>query len=169
MSDYLTGLVQRYRSRGVLVDTNILLLFFVGAFDRTQIGRKRTNQYSHEDYDLLTQFLGQFKRMVTTPNILSEVNSFLGQMGGPARTKCFTDFGGRISLLTEKNFLTEEYVASAQAVRLEHFPTIGLTDSTILYLVKGKYLVLTDDLTLHSFLEHEGIDSLNFNHLRPIF
>ena len=76
MNEYVTGLFQRYRSRGVLVDTNILLLFFVGSFERTLITRfKRTNQYRAEDYDLLCHFLSHFDRMATTPHVLSEVNS----------------------------------------------------------------------------------------------
>jgi hypothetical protein len=163
MNDYVFGLLQRYRSRGVLVDTNILLLFFVGSLDRTRIAQvKRTIQFSAEDYDLLLDVLSQFDRMVTTPNMLSEVNSFLGLVGEPARTKYFRHFAKGIGLLAE------EYVVSAEAAKLDHFPKLGLTDVGIMHLVKGNYLVLTDDFELYGFLGKSGIDVLNFNHLRPI-
>ncbi len=33
MSDYVTDLLDRYRKAGVLVDTNLLLLYLVGTFD----------------------------------------------------------------------------------------------------------------------------------------
>ncbi len=33
MTDNVLTLIGRYRTRGVLVDSNILLLYFVGAFD----------------------------------------------------------------------------------------------------------------------------------------
>ena len=163
MSKHAISLLQRYRSRGILVDTNILLLHFVGSFDRSLISRfKRTQSYTVEDYDLLTEFLSHFDRTVTTPNILSEVNSLSGQMGEPARTGYFGHFATRIDILAE------EYVVSAEVARIEHFPRIGLTDSGIMHLAKGCYLVLTDDFALCGFLQKEGIDVLNFNHLRPL-
>jgi hypothetical protein len=163
MNDYLAGLVQRYGSRGVLIDTNVLLLFFVGSFDRTQIaGFKRTAAYSISDYDALLLFLRPFHRIVTTPNILSEVNSLSGQMGEPAKARYFAAFAENIGLLAE------EYVVSADVAQLEQFPRLGLTDSGILHLVRDRFLVLTDDLPLSGFLEKAGIDVLNFNHLRPI-
>jgi rRNA-processing protein FCF1 len=162
MDQYVDDLVQRYRSRGVLIDTNILLLFFVGCFDRWLITRfKRTVNYSVEDYDILTRFVGRFDRMVTTPNILAEVNSLSGQMAEPTRTNYLRHFSKGIGLIAE------EYVVSADAARLNCFPKIGLTDSGIMHLVRGNYLVLTDDSGLHGFLAKEGIDALNFNHLRP--
>jgi rRNA-processing protein FCF1 len=161
MIDFFAHLVGRYRSDGVLVDTNILLLFLVGLFDRTQIIRfKRTRAYSVEDYDLLAGLLSRFDRIVTTPHILSEVNSLARQLGEPARTSLFKFFATRIGLLTE------EYVASAQAAGIAQFPRLGLTDSGIICLVKDKYLVLTDDFELFGHLEKAGIDVVNFNHLR---
>ena len=169
MNDHVVGLRDRYRSRGILVDTNLLLLFFIGLFDREQIRRfKRTKTYSGEDYDILNRFLSQFARVITTPNILSEVSNLSGQMGEPARSRCFQNFAAKIDLLAGKGRLAEQYVASAEAVKLDEFPKLGLTDSGIFRLVKGKYLVLTDDLRLHAILEYHGIDSINFNHLRSI-
>ncbi len=79
MSDHVLQLVERYRSRGVLVDSNVLLLYFVGAYQRQLVPRfKRTAQFTVEDYDLLVHFLSNFRRIVTTPNILTEVNGLLG-------------------------------------------------------------------------------------------
>ena len=40
--------------------------------------------------------------------------------------------------------------------------------SGIAELVKGNYLVLTDDLSLFGYLQNRGIDAINFNHLRPL-
>ena len=164
MNDHVATLVQRYRSRGVLVDTNILLLFFVGSFDRNLISRfKRTERYTPGDFDLLIRLLTRFDRMVTTPNILSEVNGLSAQLGEPAKTAYFQHFSETIGLIAET------YVVSAEAAKLDHFPKLGLTDSGIVQLVKGKYLVLTDDFPLSGFLADAGIDALNFNHLRQIF
>ncbi len=52
---------QRYRQAGIMVDTNILLLFFIGAFDQNLITRfKRTRQFSVEDYATLISIFGLF-------------------------------------------------------------------------------------------------------------
>jgi hypothetical protein len=163
MTDPILGLIERYHSGGVLVDTNILLLYCVGSYSREQISRfKRTVQFTVEDYDLLVRLLSRFARVVTTPNILSEVNSLSGQMGEPAKTQYFEEFARGIALLDE------QYVASATASRLSAFPKLGLTDSGILHLAGGKYLVLSDDFRLCQFLEKAGVDVLNFNHIRWI-
>ena len=55
---------------------------------------------------------------------------------------------------------------SADAVRMEAFPSVGLTDAAIAHLVPGRYLVLTDDLELAGRLPALGADVLNFNHIR---
>jgi len=161
MTDTLDGLIDRYQSRGLLVDTNILLLHFVGSFDRRLIPRfKRTMQFREEDYDLLTGLISRFRRLVTTPHVMSEVNSLSGQIGEPARTKYFAEFARQIAVLDE------QYVPSATAAQVEQFVKVGLADSGILHLAGKRYLVLTDDARLFAILGHLGIDAVNFNHIR---
>lgn len=154
-------LLQRYRSKGILVDTNILLLWFVGATNRDRISRfKRTQQFSSEDYDLLVRILNDFNLIVTTPNILTEVNSLANQLGGDDRNKCLKVFARLV------DDLTEIYLESYRIVKLDQFSKYGLTDSGIIDLVAGQYLVLTDDFKLANYLLTNSIDVINFNHLR---
>jgi rRNA-processing protein FCF1 len=161
MTDPLLDLIRAYHSRGVLVDTDILLLYFVGKFAPEHIPRfKRTRQFDVEDYDLLVRLLARFKRIVTTPNVLSEVSSLSGQLGEPLRSQYYRDFAGGITTLDE------HYVASTAAAQRGEFSRLGLTDCAIAHLATGKYLVLTDDSALFQFLEKAGVDVLNFNHLR---
>ena len=163
MTDHILGLIERHGSGGVLVDANILLLYFVGSYNREHVPRfKRTGQFTVNDYDLLVRVLSRFARVVTTPNILSEVNSLSAQMGEPAKTEYFEEFARGIATLDE------HYVTSATASQLSEFPKLGLTDSGILHLAEDQYLVLTDDLRLCQFLEKAGVDVSNFNHIRLI-
>jgi hypothetical protein len=163
MTDWVSDLLQRYRSRGVLVDTNILLLFVVGAFDRGQIGRfKHTRQFVTEDFDLLVRLLGRFERIVTTPNILTEVSNLSGHLPDNLKAACYAEFGRRIAVLDE------QYAPSGIVVGESPFAKLGLTDTSILHLSRGKYLVLTEDATLYVFLGAAKVDALNFNHLRPL-
>ncbi|MHC4400258.1 MAG: PIN domain-containing protein [Planctomycetota bacterium] len=153
--------IERCRSRGVLVDANILLLYFIGKYDRQRIPNfKRTRKFAIEDYDVLTHLLSRFRSIVTTPAVLSEVNSLSGQMGEPAKREYFEEFARCITTLDER------HVSSATVAKNELFAKLGLTDCGIMHLAKEGYLVLTDDLDLYVFLNLAGIDVLNFDYIR---
>lgn len=153
--------VARYRKCGVLVDTNLLLMYFVGAHDPEEIPRfKRTKQFTPEDHTLLIRFLGLFGRIVTTPHVLTEVSNLAGQLADPTKVGVFAKLGAGIKLFDE------EHSPAVEIASQPTFTRFGLTDSAILYQVKGRYLVLTDDFRLSQYLQSAGVDVFNFNHLR---
>ncbi len=157
----ITDQFQRYRQAGILVDTNILLLFFIGAFDQSLIPRfKRTRQFTVEDYTTLISILGLFDKIVTTPHILTEVSNLSGQLGEPVRSEYFKKFSSGIILLEEEN------VAGRDVAQMQEFVRFGLTDSGIIRVTRGRYLVLTDDFRLSQYLQGAGVDVVNFNHIR---
>ncbi|MBW4466340.1 MAG: hypothetical protein KME07_13020 [Pegethrix bostrychoides GSE-TBD4-15B] len=159
----IKSLFSRYRQKGVLVDTNILLLYFVGITNRERISRfNRTQNFIPEDYDLLLQLLSYFQTVATTPNILTEVNSFVNQLGEPERSQCFAFFAQGISTFEET------YLESSGVVTGQQFTTFGLTDCGILSFAKDRYLVLTDDLRLAVYLQRQGVDTVNFNNIRVL-
>lgn len=87
---YTISLLESYRQKGILVDTNILLLYFVGSVNPKRISQfKRTNQFNVDDFQLLVQILGYFQKIVTTPNILTEVSNLTGQLTEPEKSSCF--------------------------------------------------------------------------------
>lgn len=156
-------LLAKYRTKGIIIDTNILLLYLIGLVNRERIPRfKRTAQFIPEDYDLLLQIVDGFQKVITTPNILTEVNSLANQLGEPERSQCFMIFTKLIAQLTE------EYIESKLIADREMFSRFGLTDCGIMYVAKDKYLVLTDDLKLSLYLKAQGIDTINFNNLRSL-
>ncbi|MEH2244567.1 hypothetical protein [Nostoc sp.] len=90
MKDLIASLMRRYCQKGVLIDTNILLLFLVGSVNQKRITKfNRTQQFIPEHYELLLAFIAKFQKLVTTPNILTEVNSLANQLGEPERSQCF--------------------------------------------------------------------------------
>lgn len=154
-------LLSQYFPKGLLVDTNILLLYFVGQTNQERIQKfKRTQQFNLDDYKLLVSILCKFSKIVTTPNILTEVSNLLNQLGEPERTQSFKLFANSISILDEY------YISSEESVRYPSFSRLGLTDSAIASFPKNQYLVLTDDLKLAVSLQSQGIDTVNFNNLR---
>ena len=53
-----TQLLKKYQSKGILVDTNILLLWFVGRVNQKRISRfNRTQKFLPEHYQLLDRLL----------------------------------------------------------------------------------------------------------------
>ncbi|MDY6781173.1 MAG: hypothetical protein SW833_01230 [Cyanobacteriota bacterium] len=117
MKEFIRDLIRRYGAKGILIDTNILLLLFVGGVNRERISKfKRTEQFVPEDYDFLLAFLPKFNKFVTTPNILTEVNSLANQLGEPERSQCFTIFANYVSS-SEK--MEEVYRESCSLVKYE--------------------------------------------------
>lgn len=163
MTDWIRSLFKKYKQKGILVDTNILLLWFVGTVNRNRISTfKRTQQFIPEDYDTLMGILAFFNQIVTTPNILTEVNSLINQLGEPERAQCLLIFGEALA------GLTEVYLESSRIATIETFTKFGLTDSGIIDVAPNQYLVLTDDFRLSQYLQKVGIETLNFNNIRPL-
>ena len=162
MIDYIRGLLQQYKQKGILVDTNILLLLFVGTVNPNRIEQfKRTQQFNKEDYQLLSAILKDFSKIVVTPNILTEVNSFINLLSDPERSECLN------ALTQAVNRLDESYIKSKVATQVEKFATFGLTDCGIIHLARrDSYLVFTDDARLAAYLQKIGIDAINFNNIR---
>jgi rRNA-processing protein FCF1 len=157
----IRSLFQKYKQKGILIDTNILLLWFVGSVNRQRISKfNRTEKFVPEDYDSLVQILSYFNKIVTTPNILTEVNSLANQLGEPERSQCLSVFAQGVARLNES------YLESQEVVKTESFTKFGLTDCSIVNIAKNKYLVLTDDFKLTNYLQKIEIDTINFNNIR---
>lgn len=148
--------------RGTLfIDTNLLLVLLVGALDPGQVERfKRTRAYSREDFTLLTAYVGGFGRMLTTPNVLTEVSNLLGQLSEPLRRRALLALGVLMGEFEEK------YLPSIGLAEDAHFPILGLSDTSIIHSADEDVTVLTDDLQLYVRLSSAGVDVINFNHLR---
>jgi hypothetical protein len=77
------SLIQEHSGKGVLVDTNLPVLPFVGSVNRRRIERfKRTDAFTVADYDLLVRLLGTFGRVLATPHVLAQVSD-LAELHGP--------------------------------------------------------------------------------------
>lgn len=153
----------RNLQRGVLIDTEPLLLFFVGACDKNRIKTSKcTKKFTVDDYDLLIRFTSKFRRIVTTPNILTEASNLLGRE--PDKLK--RDFHILFSYYVRG--FEERFTPSKKIVIHKHFSKFGLTDLATLDNAKGRYLVLTVDLALFGYLQNMGVDVINFNHLRTL-
>lgn len=83
MNEYLLGLIQKYKARGVLTDTNILILYIIDSFDPNLIGTsKATSQFTQDDFLRAAKFIDYFDVKVTTPHVLTEASNLLKDRAG---------------------------------------------------------------------------------------
>lgn len=158
--DDVLHLVARHGASGILVDTNLLLLFPIGKTNKNRISKfKRTEAYTIEDFDLLDRFMAEFKTLITTPHVLTEASN-LGDLHGQEREVFRSWF---VRTVDESR---EHYDESRSVVKESCFRRLGLTDAAIAALARHNYLFLTDDFDLYSTLIKHGVDAINFNHLR---
>ena len=164
MESFVNELIQQYRTLPLLIDTNLLLLLFLGRIDSKRIGTERTSKYTIDDYLLLELLIEPFSRLLTTPNILTEVSNLSGYLKEPLRSRYFRYFSD-----TAQN-LFEVYSPSGAISQSDAFIRLGLTDAGILYLLnQEKCLVLTDDLDLYVLISSSGFDAISFTHLRETY
>ncbi len=159
----LDHLLTQYKSKGVLIDSNVLLLYFVGLYDPQYIPKfKRTMMFAIEDFYTLLGLFRYFSKIVTTPNILTEVSNLANPLADNLKPTFYIQFAHQLTVLEE------HYIKSAKLSPTPQLAKLGLTDAGILDLAQGQYLVLTDDFRLHGHLEKQGIDVINFNHVRTL-
>ena len=146
---------------GLLVDTNLLVLYVVGTVSQRRIETfKRTSQYTRPDYELLVRVFGYFQALYTVPHVLAEVSN-LTDLSGSDRS------AARAILKNVVTLLTEVEMPSVRAAEDPYYPRLGLTDAAIGSAARAhRCAVLTDDLDLYVQLSRDGLPVWNFTHIR---
>lgn len=148
-------------AKHVVLDTNLALLFAVGATDRKYVARhKRLGAYEVADYDLIFGLLDASAGIILCPNVVSETSNLIRYGPEPERTHVASFFAE----LVKKT--REDYVRSAVAVDHRSYRNLGVTDSVLLSLAAGGAVLLTDDLDLYLAALRAEIDVVNFTHER---
>lgn len=151
------------RPTTLLLDTNLLLLLFIGGKDTSLIRRSKTlSAFSLEDYDLLGEIIdnNSFNCLVTTPHIMTEVSNLLGKEHNPIRTL------GREAMTEFVEKCTEHADSTASLVSKPAFERLGLTDVAIAVAAELPAFVLTADVDLYVHISSLGLATENFNHIR---
>ncbi|MDQ0650955.1 PIN domain-containing protein [Pseudomonas cedrina] len=151
--------IKQYRRKGIIVDTNLLLLALVGGTSSI-VGFKRTRGYSDEDYQLLLKVIDQFEKLVSTPHILAEVSNLTNGIYGSKLHDFYATLKESLSTIIEV------HNPALDISRDYELSPYGLTDVGIVAAAKDNYLVLTDDLRVAGFAHQHCVDVVNFNHIR---
>ncbi len=163
MTEDIDSLLSSYVTKGIFIDSNLLLLLVVGLVSPALVPKfKRTRTFTTKDHALLLHLVGQFAQVVTTPNVLTEVSNLANSLDAGNREK----FGQSFARAAQE--LAEHYIVSKSAVRSEMHDRFGLTDTAIVELCGKGFLLLTDDFPLAGYAGSKGLDVINFNHIRDI-
>lgn len=162
MDQYILFLLDRYRTAGLVLDSNLLLLFLIGEIDVEEINRKKRVQiYDEDDYYALRDFIRQFVQLYTTPNIITEVSNLLGRK--PKRGSIYD-----VALSKFIVYSAEYYISSEQASNDPFFASFDIADTASKILAARGKLILTDDYQLANQMDTAGLPVVNFNHIRPL-
>ena len=152
------------RLGGYFLDTNLFVLLVVGSESRDLIPKhRRLENYSSEDYDILTELLENADQLFVTPNTLTETSNLVSQHGEPERSLLMN----RLRYLIHGS--QEVVVASAEASSNVKFERFGLTDAALLEIVTADTPLLTADVGLYLAAIESGAErAINFNPYRNL-
>jgi hypothetical protein len=158
-TSYIGHLLSKHKSKGAVIDSNLLLLVVIGAYDIRSIGRGRTEKYTPNDYRLMLRVINFLERVIITPNIITEVDNL-------ARQTALDKVRLARAIRNIWNKISEVYLPSETAISSAHYEKSGITDTHILAMASEYNLIITDDLPLYHWLETLRRDAVNINHIR---
>ncbi len=153
--------------KGLIIDTNLLLLFLVGSYDENQIlSFNRLKKFSKEDFYLIDKFVTLFSdKILITPHIITEICNLSDSLNKNKNYGFFKFLETQIEKYKEENLFSITLIKNDNAA----FYKFGLADSGIIDLAKQNSLVVTDDLALYHMIIERGFDALNFTRLMDLY
>jgi predicted nucleic acid-binding protein len=143
--------------RDVIIDTNIFILFLAGQINENKIQNyTRNSLYTRDDYYLLLNIVANYDRIITSPNILTEVDNILNRITGEDKYKY---------LILVKNIYKhtiEKYIKTEAVSQNWFFDALGITDSSILMMAKECELLISGDSGLCDYAKSLNIKIFDF-------
>ena len=140
----------------VFVDSNAFVVLIIGLMDPHWLkDHKTTSIYEEQDFNNLKNAIGTFENILTTPNVLTEVDNLLNSFSGHQKhpyIKAITDI---------VRITSERLVSSLDVIDYYYFRDLGLTDSIILHLRPEYELLVTADSGLSDHALSLGIPVLD--------
>ncbi|EJZ22137.1 hypothetical protein NE852_23500 [Rhizobium sp. Pop5] len=152
-------------NKAVILDTNLTVLLIVGLVEIEQVGvHKRTRAYDREDFTILSNILSRSSRLIFTPNVVTETSNLLGRSSeryGAQLSRSLAEVVGASRSM-------ELLISSQAGFSRDEYKRLGLTDAVLLHAATGNgdAIILTDDLDLYLAAAHDGLEVVNFTHIR---
>jgi hypothetical protein len=161
-------LFARHIGRGILLDSNLLLVFLSGLLGAHLFRSfKRIGGYTIRDYELLVRLLQCFTVLITTPHILTEVSSLANSLQEPYKRDWYLNLATLIASEQEPVGLQEKWTPATELAGMPEFVAFGITDAALIKL-SSEALIITEDYRLSGVLNGQGTHVLNFGDLRKM-
>lgn len=155
-------LLKPFLGKPAILDANILLLHWCSSFDPELIHTfKRLNSFESGDIEGLTETLKNFSVIRTTPHVLTEVSNLANSLPVWRKSNWSEHFSKQVKVISE------EWTPAAKLAAGE-FMWLGLTDAALGALATT-HVILTLDFPLSNSLESQGLNVINFTHLRSLW
>lgn len=155
-------LLKPHIGKPAILDTNILLFHWCIEFDIGLVNTfKRLSSFCVQDIGLLTETLKLFSDLRTTTHVLTEVCNLANALPQWRKNDWAEYFSKRIEVMPE------EWIP-ARTVSSKSMLVLGLTDAVLAELA-STHVVITLDWPLSNSLETQGLNVINFTHLRSLW
>ena len=128
---YFDSLFEKYRNKGVIIDANLMIYYFIGCYDINLLNSyKKTNVYKIQGFELISELIDSFKTIITTPHILTEISNLSTSLNENIKQEYLENYFEKIKIFDE-HYLPATAIGSNVKIK-----KLGLTDSMILFLTK---------------------------------
>lgn len=146
--------------RSALHDANILVLAISAEVGFRRLRHfERLQIFTEDDVQLLARVLKQFRSTVTTAYILAEASNLANKLSGRLRLEWYQALA-RYAIVTE-----EVHVPTATVGALPEVQRFGISDAALRKLAET-HTIITSEFRLTGYLQHLGLEVINFNHVR---
>lgn len=151
-----------YFRKGIIIDTKPLLFYLAGSCDFESIGKAPlTEEYTKEDFELLNNFILNFKKIVITPQILAEVSNIINTKIPKSNFVEFINKIVNILLKSEEVYINKNDILKRKELKF------GVTDAiTLTVCERSDQIILTKDLPFANLCSSNGLPVINFDALR---
>jgi hypothetical protein len=140
----------------------MLIVYLVGLLNPKLVEHVMSNRaYTVDDVEFLSLVLGEFKKLILTPAILTEVSNL-----SAARLPSSQAFFELLAQLLPTDSFSEQHPALAKVALARGFVPFGFTDATIEEIASSGIPVFTDDANLYQHLAGRNVEVFNYNHIR---
>lgn len=157
---YVNQLIRKHARGSVIIDTNLMLLLIIGEMGKDPQEFKRTMQFVAKDLMLLRRIVSAFRRLITSPNIVTEVDNLSRNL--PEREH--QNLSRAVASAFQET--VEIYVPSKSVLSTPDHWRFGVSDCVALSLINQNILTITDDYRLYNKILKMGHDAININHIR---
>ena len=169
--------IEKYRAKylpqGIIVDTNIFILFLIGNYDPNFIKdckalNDSNKKYSIDDFELLKKILKVFNRMVITPQVIAEISNLSITKSGLYGERFLQYLRAVVKILRE----VEEHYEACKCLwgmEIGVVGRFGFVDMTMFELSKNINMpILTDDLPFFLYCSEKQRPSINFEYIKNL-